>query len=245
VADPLRNACVTAVRDELDRYELKSEAEVVNNGHVEVSWEWNGQRRRSRMSATPSDCYAHLKALAAVKRILRQDGVQPPPPKSRNVVTLSHALSAPKPVPLPVERIAKLESDFDGLLEMLVESQGHLELANAEIASLKHQFANMRITVSFDAAVPASISANVPAPVVTREKRTYAPRSGESQVARVLKVLHPGGWMHTQTIQKEAQVPLASMGAILNLLKKSGKVENGQRGWWRLVPDAGVKVTSG
>lgn len=234
MADPLRNACVTAVREELDKYGLKSEAEVINNGHVEVRWEFNGQPRRTRTSATPSDCYAHLKALAKVKRILKDDGAQIP--IKSNVYSLANALATPTPIPppppAPNERLAKLESDFEGIFEMLLEATTKVEALEAKLSSL-------RVTASFDDGT------TVAAPAVVTPHTTIVAVRGGSQQDQVLMFMPPGAWIGRSELLETSSIPPASMGAVLNALKVKGLIERGLRGLWRRLPIEIPKAATG
>lgn len=243
MADPLRNACVTGVREELERYGLRSTAEVVNNGHVEVSWEWKGQRRFSRMSATPSDCFAHLKALADVRRILRRDEVPLPVAK---VTTLAYALSPPKPVAPQVDRLKHLEGEFMNLLDMVGDVHAEFdtlkalaEQVQAENADLKAKLAGLRVTVSFG-------DTSVPVPIKPEVKVTRVYEKPEGPSARILEHMPVGRWVPISEIYTTLKIDQKLVSSTLQYLKKvKGLVENGQRGLWRKKAEALVLVENG
>lgn len=216
-----RNELVEVVLRELECFGITGE--VVHRGkHIEVVWFVAGQRRSNIVSASASDHRAWLNARGEVRRTLRADNVQPAP--RDNVLSFKNAISVPKPVELPLERIKKLEEEVTILLDWLVD-----ERARADALEVKLK--NVKVTISFDAPAPV--------PVLVKPSIKTAGDGGPSD--RILVALAHGKWVAKQALQKETGIEDRNLSATLNYLKnKKGLIENGQRGYWRKKPEQQV-----
>lgn len=235
-----RNDCLDAVVGELERFGIRSEVQD-RSKHMEVLWRGpKGEHRSYFIPNTPSDHKAWLNCRGDVRRQLRLDGVELPKP---NVLTLQHALSAPKPVEPQADRLSRLEEDRDVLLDWLVDGRAELAEALSAVATMKAQLANVRVTVSFD-----NNSAQPFAPVVEeapKKKMGRRPREGISQADQVLNAFAaPGQWTAVHKLCEITGFDGPTLGRLLWGLKNAEKVENGQRGWWRKKPQE-LQVVSG
>jgi hypothetical protein len=219
-----RNEYVDAVLAELDRYGIRGTVDHTSK-HIAISWVLpDGQFRMTIVPSTPSDWRGLMNKRAEVRRMLRADNVQLPPAKT-NVLTLAHAISTPKPVQLPLDRLTKLESDFEGLFEMLLEAQERASMFEARSATLEAKLASMRVTISFDdGAAVASVAP--PAPVAVQERAS-------SRAAKLFAHMPPGQWVARQVLIKNTGLSMQNVSNILSTLRKAGKVELGLRGMWR------------
>lgn len=212
-----RNEEAEASLAELERFGIRGQLRD-RGKHLEVYWAYADGRERSKIVArSGSDHRGPLNARGEVRRQLRADNVQPPAPE---VVVLQKAFSLPSPNDSGAVRLAKLERDFDSLLDLVIELQD--KLARARVVS----------ALDFG--------------VLTAPVATFAPplgkKSGKAS-SNVLEALADGRWKHRQDIAQECNTSVTNVSSTLNYLAKRvtpPKVEVGQRGLWRKVPVVSV-----
>lgn len=204
---------VEATLSELAKFGIKGE--VVDRGkHLAVEWYYaDGRHRQTIVSRTASDWRAVLNARSVVRRMLRADNIQLPPP---SVVRLEKAFNLPKPADFAAEKIRRLENDVEALSDLILEQ-------NLKLEALEKRLSSLRVSVHFEAELPAA------AVVKPLESHKY----GRSPA--VLNCLSDGNW-HTRTeIAKATGIAVDSVSRTLNYLKGVGKVENGQHSMWRRI----------
>ena len=212
-----RNEEVEASLAELERYGIRGQ--VRDRGkHLEVFWVYSDGRARAKIVArSGSDHRGPLNARGEVRRQLRADNIQIPTPE---VVVLQKAFSLSSPNDSGAVRLARLERDFDSLLDLVIELQD--KLARARVVS----------TLSFEpevvreAPVP-SVSVGVPVKAGTA----------------ILTVLADGRWRDRNDIANTSGVDVRKVSNALNYMAHKvtpPKVESGQRGLWRKVPSVSL-----
>ena len=215
-----RNEEVEASLAELERYGIRGQ--VRDRGkHLEVFWAYSDGRVRAKIVArSGSDHRGPLNARGEVRRQLRADNIQIPTPE---VVVLQKAFSLPSPNDSGAVRLARLERDFDSLLDLVIELQD--KLARARVVS----------TLSFEpVVVPAQLNDTQP---------KSSPRVGEGPSSKILAALANGAWKARQDIAKETGVAITNVSSTLNYLahkRQPAMVECGQRGLWRKVPSVSL-----
>lgn len=227
---PVYNSHVDAVMLELERFGLKGQ--LSDRGkHQEIRWQYNdGRSRFTIVPNSPSDgSRGALNARGQVRRQLRLDAVQPP---SATVRLIQKAFSLPSPQDHGAYRLARLESDFEGLLDELIDTR-------AQLADVLAKLTNMRVTVSFgppsEAKAVASVEEALQAPRAAVSK-VVKERRGGARMKTVLRVLGAGGWVAAGEIARQAVLPLKNTYAALHYLKKTNRVEVGRKGQYRIIP---------
>jgi hypothetical protein len=216
-----RNECVEAVLLELERFGLKGEVSALAK-HMEIAWHYpDGTRRIQIVPATPSDHRAALNSRGDVRRQLRADNVQKP---ERPVVSLGKALQLPSPNDFAANRLARLEKDVEGLLDLVVE-------LTSQLAETQARLSNARVitTLSFEAQ-PVMVPVETPA----------VPHRKGSRQEGIMSALSNGQWRYRNDIAEEVKADVKLVSACLSNLRAKGLVENGLRGLWRKVPELRV-----
>jgi hypothetical protein len=95
----MKNYCLEAALQELGRHGIRDVTKSFGSKHLQIRWSVNGHPERMySMAVSPSDTNAIHAVRAAIRRMLREDGIMADQPKS------------PVSVPKPSHRIASLES---------------------------------------------------------------------------------------------------------------------------------------
>lgn len=226
---PIRNDHIDAVMAELSRFGIQGVLGE-RGKHLEVRWRYaSGQERFIIVPKTPSDHRGALNCRSDTRRLLREDGVQPPTPQ---VVQFQKAMSLPRPDDLGAVRLKKLEEDFAGLLDWVGDLDAKLNEVLARLANAK-----VSMAVSFD--LPQKAQAVAEEPVMAAEPVAVAPKipgkNGKRKDA-LLGALKPGVWTSLGEIVCASGLQSKDVSQSLNYLKKTGHVENGLRGMWRKLP---------
>lgn len=226
----MKNDCVEAVLSELERFGLKGV--VGDRGkHLEIRWQYSDGRERFQIvPSTPSDNRGALNARGDVRRRLREDGVQPPPAE---VIQFNRALNLPKPEDFGVVRLAKLEKDFETLLDITVE-------LNCQLSTLQERLSNAKVSISFD--IPSAPTLPAVAPVEAAKLVTTKQHGGRRK-DKILKVLAPGGWVETAEIIRLTGLRQKDVYSGLAYMKKIGELEGDGRGNYRVVPKCALEKT--
>lgn len=219
-----RNELVDVALETLESFGIKGEV-VPRGKHIEIVWFVGEQRRSTIVAATPSDHRAWLNVRGEVRRALRADNVQPAP--KEKVLSFKTALSLPRPVTLPIDRIKALEEDVVILLDWLVEERARADALEAKLNGL-------RVILSFEGSTVSQASAQ---PFTQSALPTLEPvrKGGPSDL--IMAALANGAWAEKKALLKATGLSDAMLSSTLNYLKsKRGLVENGLRGFWRKTP---------
>ncbi len=80
----MKNECLKAIRAELSRVGIRDVTQVHGGKHTQVRWAFNGTVRSYTVPGTPGDVRSVRNSRAAIRRLLRADGliVEEPRPAS-------------------------------------------------------------------------------------------------------------------------------------------------------------------
>ena len=247
----IANETTDMVQAELKKYGISSWIED-RGKHIAVAWTYKGKPRTLFCARTPSDYRAMLNQRAELRRMLRADGTTR---TVSQVLSLDHALSAPKDPPPRPDRLVTLERTIDTLVDMMAELQ-HEHIA------LKERLANVRanVTLSFEppsrAEAPLERQQEQVALTPVQVELPRLPIRRNERDERVLAALAEfNGWVHIADIVKKVAPSVAnvksretaysSVSAQLYRLKNiKGLVESGQRGFWKLTADTVREATA-
>lgn len=203
----------------------------------------DGREQHIICAVSPSDSRrAMLNARGFVRRKMREFNIPLLPPKP--VTSLAHALSIPKPVEPPSNRLAMLEMDFTALLDLVTDVQQENITLAQRVQELQEKLSRpLVLSATFAEQAPVAAPQPVPEPLnvppVPKPQAAYVPVTRQKRGREaVLAGMPPGKWMHVSEIRivggythDEKDVNASSM--MLSNLKKQGFVESGQRGYWR------------
>lgn len=109
---------IRIVQDELRRYGLASTLERTGSGHCAITWMGFKGPRTYVQSYSPSDnARTALNARAQVRRMLREDGHEPP--RQRERTALERLTTPGQPVDPLARRVAQLEYEMALMLDVL------------------------------------------------------------------------------------------------------------------------------
>jgi len=230
----IKNDHIDAVISELSRFGIQGVLGE-RGKHMEVRWRYaNGKERFIIVPKTPSDHRGALNCRSDTRRLLREDGVQPPPPQ---VVQFQRAMSLPRPDDLGAVRLKKLEEDFAGLLDWVGDLDAKLNEVLARLANAK-----VSMAVSFE--LPQKIEAHQEEAVTVSFPQLEPQKASGNRGKRkdlLLNALRPGVWTSLGELAKLSGMSGQHVSQSLNYLKKTGHVENGLRGMWRKLPAQAVQ----
>lgn len=251
-----RNEHTDQAIDLLQDYGIKGWVEE-RGKHLAVVWKFKDKYRTLIASRTPSDHRSLLNNRTQLMRMLREDGVQKPAPTSFvKAMALPKTNGSAPPAPAAAHVSSK---DIDVLLELIADLQSDVKRLNAAIKGGKVRATfTVPLQLDFSVVEPAepdevtldpnraitalvipTIEPEAPVLPTKEEPQRVAKKSPKGERGRrVLAALSGGNWVSRQQIIEKAggRDQEAAVGRAMNQLKHEGKIENGLRGMWRLVP---------
>lgn len=236
-----KNEELEAVLAELSKFGLKGRTEQLAK-HLRVEWALpSGVTQHVTVAISGSDWRAMVQQRTRVRRMLREAGILEPIKPAR---TLERALSLPEPVKDQSERIASLEKDVAELMAWCLElseatkSSTHA-LSQAPQPAVPPAVLDLQ-NLSFVGTIvlkPQVGSATLSAAIPVVPKSRIAPLGQLSVKAQVFNAL-TSSWKSRAELLKVVACAPGPLGSALDALKKAGKVESGQRGYWRRTVQA-------
>lgn len=238
-----RNEIVDILVDELDRYGLRSE--VSNRSkHVEVAWETPLGRRFVIAPCTSSDWRAGFNARSQLRRMLKQDNLQP---RVEASTSFQKAMALPKePVVSVFDRERFLKQDVEALADLVMDLQNQL-------VSLQQQMTTATVTSTVTSIIHFGAEQKAPNEAVP-EKAVEEAISQETVIHQEADAAYhaysaPLGktsqavfdaltyrYEPRHVIISRTQLDHTLVNQALMRLRKKGLVESGLRGMWRKVP---------
>lgn len=216
-----RSPCVEAALRELDKFGIIGKTEQ-RGKHMNIIWQHGTQQRSVLAAVTPSDYRAPLNTRARVRRLIRQDGITMPDPKTKP--SFAKAISIPLVAPeTDKERVARLEADVDTLVDMLIDLQERVSTA-----------AQRAPAPSF---IPQSSA------VLKQEQAAAAAPKKQLYRDKVLFVLSYQTPTKLKEIAKKMRVSMFRVAPELTKLVREGRVERVGRGQYRKRIQEAVDVT--
>jgi biotin operon repressor len=131
-----RNEALDFVTSELSSRGIRFDTATSGSNHIEIRWQVSPDKEVRSFFApnTPSDHRGRLNARAAVRRLLKADGVNLEPPASRKPAALLHrALELPKHVDPVPDQLKALRGELADLTELMLDLSGTVTMIREHI----------------------------------------------------------------------------------------------------------------
>lgn len=203
------------ITDELARHGITPEVGLTKGNHVRFRWKVNNHNQTLVTGGTPSDNRAGKNALARVKRLLRDAGID-------TTTVASPARAAVAPLKLTVEqRINRLEHDMQTITMLMETIVGKIDAAIAGMLTEPH------------APPPEPAPEPSPKPVVVKPVRRDARGRPPLNPDFLWRVMRYDEFLAVTAIAKACSKRVAYTSNLLTKLKARGLVQHKPGVGWR------------